>query len=147
MCQLLTCWKFLYFKLKIFLICFNQALPNLHMKLKVDSVAFYFKFWDFIFCMISRILLRLKRYGISGVLAYGLLNTAYYLSTFLFVWWVDWANWNCEQPTGLFSFFISLCLFFLNVSNRIFFWKSWGTSWYHHYRRNLVVHEIEAQFW
>ncbi|XP_073141024.1 uncharacterized protein [Henckelia pumila] len=32
------------------------------------------------------ILTRLKRYGISGVLSYGLLNTAYYLPTFLVVW-------------------------------------------------------------
>lgn len=29
---------------------------------------------------------RLKRYGISGVLSYGLLNTAYYLTMFLLVW-------------------------------------------------------------
>ncbi|GMY22848.1 gag-pol polyprotein/retrotransposon [Fagus crenata] len=29
---------------------------------------------------------RLKRYGISGILSYGLLNTAYYLTTFLLVW-------------------------------------------------------------
>ncbi|KAL0007325.1 hypothetical protein SO802_008827 [Lithocarpus litseifolius] len=32
------------------------------------------------------ILRKLKRYGISGILSYGLLNTAYYLSTFLLVW-------------------------------------------------------------
>jgi len=29
---------------------------------------------------------RLKRYGISGILSYGLLNTAYYLTAFLLVW-------------------------------------------------------------
>ncbi|XP_042028194.1 uncharacterized protein LOC121775223 isoform X2 [Salvia splendens] len=34
----------------------------------------------------NEILARLKRYGISGVLSYGLLNTAYYLTTFLVVW-------------------------------------------------------------
>ncbi|CAI9102774.1 OLC1v1001099C3 [Oldenlandia corymbosa var. corymbosa] len=34
----------------------------------------------------SEVLKKLKRYGVSGVLSYGLLNTAYYLSTFLFVW-------------------------------------------------------------
>ncbi|KAL8546948.1 hypothetical protein ACS0TY_006601 [Phlomoides rotata] len=34
----------------------------------------------------NEILTRLKRYGVSGVLAYGLLNTAYYLTTFLVVW-------------------------------------------------------------
>ncbi|KDP40592.1 hypothetical protein JCGZ_24591 [Jatropha curcas] len=34
----------------------------------------------------SEILKKLKRYGISGVLSYGLLNTAYYLTTFLLVW-------------------------------------------------------------
>ncbi|XP_075501973.1 uncharacterized protein LOC142540019 isoform X1 [Primulina tabacum] len=34
----------------------------------------------------NQILTRLKRYGISGVLSYGLLNTAYYLPTFLVVW-------------------------------------------------------------
>ncbi|KAG6394955.1 hypothetical protein SASPL_145546 [Salvia splendens] len=33
----------------------------------------------------NEILARLKRYGISGVLSYGLLNTAYYLTTFLVV--------------------------------------------------------------
>ncbi|CAI0421196.1 unnamed protein product, partial [Linum tenue] len=34
----------------------------------------------------KEILKKLSRYGVSGVLAYGLLNTAYYLTTFLFVW-------------------------------------------------------------
>ncbi|XP_057808005.1 uncharacterized protein LOC131022506 isoform X1 [Salvia miltiorrhiza] len=34
----------------------------------------------------NEILVRLKRYGISGILSYGLLNTAYYLTTFLVVW-------------------------------------------------------------
>ncbi|KAK9283489.1 hypothetical protein L1049_011735 [Liquidambar formosana] len=34
----------------------------------------------------NEILTRLRRYGISGILAYGLLNTAYYLTTFLLVW-------------------------------------------------------------
>ncbi|KAG5021088.1 hypothetical protein JHK87_016943 [Glycine soja] len=29
---------------------------------------------------------KLRRYGISGILSYGLLNTAYCLTTFLFVW-------------------------------------------------------------
>ncbi|XP_020525983.1 uncharacterized protein LOC18439458 isoform X2 [Amborella trichopoda] len=29
---------------------------------------------------------RLKNYGVSGVLSYGLLNTAYYLTTFILVW-------------------------------------------------------------
>ncbi|KAJ6326126.1 hypothetical protein OIU78_013257 [Salix suchowensis] len=32
------------------------------------------------------VLKNLKRYGISGILSYGLLNTAYYLTTFLLVW-------------------------------------------------------------
>ncbi|KAK4410873.1 hypothetical protein Sango_0160300 [Sesamum angolense] len=31
-------------------------------------------------------LTRLKRYGIAGILSYGLLNTVYYLTTFLVVW-------------------------------------------------------------
>ncbi|GLT88659.1 hypothetical protein SLE2022_066750 [Rubroshorea leprosula] len=34
----------------------------------------------------KEILKRLKRYGISGILSYGLLNTAYYFTTFLLVW-------------------------------------------------------------
>ncbi|KAH7852234.1 hypothetical protein Vadar_022300 [Vaccinium darrowii] len=34
----------------------------------------------------TQIINRLKRYGISGVLSYGLLNTAYYLTAFLLVW-------------------------------------------------------------
>ncbi|XP_059649337.1 uncharacterized protein LOC132295189 [Cornus florida] len=34
----------------------------------------------------NEILKRLRRYGISGILSYGLLNTAYYLTTFLLVW-------------------------------------------------------------
>ncbi|XP_028790107.1 uncharacterized protein LOC114746093 [Neltuma alba] len=34
----------------------------------------------------NEILTKLKRYGVSGILSYGLLNTAYYLATFLFVW-------------------------------------------------------------
>ncbi|XP_058782789.1 uncharacterized protein LOC131657395 [Vicia villosa] len=29
---------------------------------------------------------KLKRYGVSRILSYGLLNKAYYLTTFLFVW-------------------------------------------------------------
>ncbi|XP_006361183.1 uncharacterized protein [Solanum tuberosum] len=33
-----------------------------------------------------RVLTRLRRYGVAGVLSYGLLNTAYYLTTFLIVW-------------------------------------------------------------
>ncbi|XP_031125602.1 uncharacterized protein LOC116027951 isoform X1 [Ipomoea triloba] len=35
---------------------------------------------------VKEILTKLRRYGISGVLSYGLLNTAYYLMTFLVVW-------------------------------------------------------------
>ncbi|KAL2478117.1 hypothetical protein Fot_47131 [Forsythia ovata] len=34
----------------------------------------------------NEIMKRLKRYGISGILSYGLLNTIYYLATFLVVW-------------------------------------------------------------
>ncbi|KAF5742478.1 hypothetical protein HS088_TW09G00527 [Tripterygium wilfordii] len=36
--------------------------------------------------LMAMILEKLRRYGISGILAYGLLNTAYYLTTFLVVW-------------------------------------------------------------
>ncbi|CAJ2638688.1 unnamed protein product [Trifolium pratense] len=35
---------------------------------------------------INEIMKKLKRYGVSGILSYGLLNTGYYLTTFLFVW-------------------------------------------------------------
>jgi hypothetical protein len=31
---------------------------------------------------------RLKRYGAAGVLSYGLLNTVYYVTTFLLVWFI-----------------------------------------------------------
>ncbi|XP_077230575.1 gag-Pol polyprotein/retrotransposon isoform X2 [Tasmannia lanceolata] len=34
----------------------------------------------------NELMKRLKRYGVSGVLSYGLLNTVYYLTTFLLVW-------------------------------------------------------------
>ncbi|KAL8248294.1 hypothetical protein R6Q59_005162 [Mikania micrantha] len=34
----------------------------------------------------SEVLKKLRRYGISGILSYGLLNTAYYLSAFLVTW-------------------------------------------------------------
>ncbi|KAJ1428328.1 hypothetical protein SESBI_09059 [Sesbania bispinosa] len=34
----------------------------------------------------NEIMKQLKRYGVSGILSYGLLNTAYYLTTFLIVW-------------------------------------------------------------
>nr|XP_043620876.1 uncharacterized protein LOC122592658 [Erigeron canadensis] len=34
----------------------------------------------------SEILKKLSRYGLSGILSYGLLNTAYYLSAFLVAW-------------------------------------------------------------
>ncbi|KAB1225024.1 hypothetical protein CJ030_MR1G027076 [Morella rubra] len=40
----------------------------------------------FLFVWLDSTLKRLKRYGISGILSYGLLNTAYYLTTFLLVW-------------------------------------------------------------
>ncbi|KAI7735201.1 hypothetical protein M8C21_030858 [Ambrosia artemisiifolia] len=35
----------------------------------------------------SEILEKLRRYGISGILSYGLLNTVYYLSAFLVAWY------------------------------------------------------------
>ncbi|XP_071715669.1 uncharacterized protein [Rutidosis leptorrhynchoides] len=35
---------------------------------------------------IYRILTKLRRYGTAGILSYGLLNTAYYLSAFLVTW-------------------------------------------------------------
>ncbi|CAN6480239.1 unnamed protein product [Victoria cruziana] len=35
---------------------------------------------------LNEIMQKLKRYGISGVLSYGLLNTVYYLLTFVLVW-------------------------------------------------------------
>ncbi|XP_042441243.1 uncharacterized protein LOC122026572 [Zingiber officinale] len=35
---------------------------------------------------LNGIMQRLKRYGVAGVLSYGLLNTVYYLTTFLLVW-------------------------------------------------------------
>ncbi|KAL0539202.1 hypothetical protein IC582_023384 [Cucumis melo] len=34
----------------------------------------------------NEVLDKLRRYGLSGILSYGLLNTAYYLTTFLVVW-------------------------------------------------------------
>ncbi|XP_021901256.1 uncharacterized protein LOC110817143 isoform X2 [Carica papaya] len=34
----------------------------------------------------KEVLMRLRRYGVAGILSYGLLNTAYYLTTFLLVW-------------------------------------------------------------
>ncbi|KAK4375158.1 hypothetical protein RND71_005835 [Anisodus tanguticus] len=34
----------------------------------------------------NTVLTRLRRYGVAGILSYGLLNTAYYLTTFLIVW-------------------------------------------------------------
>ncbi|GMG99524.1 hypothetical protein Nepgr_001364 [Nepenthes gracilis] len=34
----------------------------------------------------TEVLKQLRRYGISGILSYGLLNTVYYLTTFLLVW-------------------------------------------------------------
>ncbi|XP_009795351.1 uncharacterized protein LOC107783463 isoform X3 [Nicotiana tabacum] len=34
----------------------------------------------------NNVLTRLRKYGVAGVLSYGLLNTAYYLTTFLIVW-------------------------------------------------------------
>ncbi|XP_078179718.1 gag-Pol polyprotein/retrotransposon [Carex rostrata] len=34
----------------------------------------------------NELLHKLKRYGVAGILSYGLLNTVYYLTTFLLVW-------------------------------------------------------------
>ncbi|XP_026659582.2 uncharacterized protein LOC103704914 isoform X2 [Phoenix dactylifera] len=34
----------------------------------------------------NELMQRLKRYGVAGILSYGLLNTIYYLTTFLLVW-------------------------------------------------------------
>ncbi|KAK7259664.1 hypothetical protein RIF29_25277 [Crotalaria pallida] len=38
------------------------------------------------YVLLTLILKKLRRYGVSGILSYGLLNTAYYLTTFLVVW-------------------------------------------------------------
>ncbi|XP_060964204.1 uncharacterized protein LOC133033473 isoform X3 [Cannabis sativa] len=47
---------------------------------------------------------KLKRYGIAGVLSYGLLNTAYYLTTFLVVWFLKIMAmvWAGSQVTKIF---------------------------------------------
>lgn len=37
---------------------------------------------------VAKMVAQLKQYGLAGVLAYGLLNTAYYSSVFLFAWFV-----------------------------------------------------------
>eukprot|EP00250_Pteridium_aquilinum_P015927 c22843_g1_i1 orf=116-784(-) len=42
------------------------------------------------------IMIKLRRYGVAGVLSYGLFNTAYYLGTFLFVWF-----YISPAPSGL----------------------------------------------
>ncbi|TYK15814.1 uncharacterized protein E5676_scaffold35G003180 [Cucumis melo var. makuwa] len=39
-----------------------------------------------LFIFLEKVLDKLRRYGLSGILSYGLLNTAYYLTTFLVVW-------------------------------------------------------------
>ncbi|EEF36836.1 conserved hypothetical protein [Ricinus communis] len=52
------------------------------------TVNYYYLFFSFknAMMMTSLMLKKLKRYGVSGILSYGLLNTAYYLTTFLLVW-------------------------------------------------------------
>lgn len=42
------------------------------------------------------IMLKLRRYGVAGVLSYGLLNTVYYLGMFLFAWF-----YISPVPSGL----------------------------------------------
>ena len=56
----------------------------------VFMLGIYQFWWYYISCTCSscRVLDKLRRYGLSGILSYGLLNTAYYLTTFLVVWWV-----------------------------------------------------------
>ncbi|CAA2949284.1 hypothetical protein CDL12_13297 [Olea europaea subsp. europaea] len=51
----------------------------------------------------NEIMERLKRYGISGILSYGLLNTVYYLTTFLVVWFLKVMAmvWAGSQVTKL----------------------------------------------
>ncbi|PIN14060.1 hypothetical protein CDL12_13297 [Handroanthus impetiginosus] len=51
----------------------------------------------------NEILNKLRRYGVSGILSYGLLNTAYYLTTFLVVWFLKVMAmvWAGSQVTKL----------------------------------------------
>ncbi|KAH7387581.1 hypothetical protein KP509_16G030900 [Ceratopteris richardii] len=42
------------------------------------------------------IMVKLRRYGVAGMLSYGLLNTIYYLGTFLFAWF-----YIAPAPSGL----------------------------------------------
>uniref|UniRef100_A0A0E0IKF0 Uncharacterized protein n=1 Tax=Oryza nivara TaxID=4536 RepID=A0A0E0IKF0_ORYNI len=42
----------------------------------------------YLHCFCVSLLERLKRYGAAGVLSYGLLNTVYYVTTFLLVWFI-----------------------------------------------------------
>ncbi|ONM55315.1 Transcription factor [Zea mays] len=48
----------------------------------------------------KELLEKLKRYGVAGVLSYGLLNTVYYVTAFLLVWLLN-------SPKQLFRFYVA----------------------------------------
>ncbi|KAL8117029.1 hypothetical protein AgCh_023279 [Apium graveolens] len=59
----------------------------------------------------TEMLEKLRRYGLSGLLSYGLLNTAYYLSTFLLVWfYVVPAPGKLGYPAAVKRFFKLLAM-------------------------------------
>lgn len=74
----------------------EQCIINLFWKEKGRPFLYNANI-SFLFTELFRILTRLKRYGVSGILAYGLLNTAYYLTTFLVVWLVIYLDLNKEK--------------------------------------------------
>lgn len=64
----------------------SDITPNIKVESTFKSLGIFTLRSQSLFVALCRILKKLKRYGISGVLSYGLLNTAYYLCTFLVVW-------------------------------------------------------------
>ncbi|XP_021729952.1 uncharacterized protein LOC110696931 [Chenopodium quinoa] len=64
----------------------NSAIPHLKLNHNFLGIIITILHSIQLITVVLRILEQLKRYGASGVLSYGLLNTAYYLTTFLLVW-------------------------------------------------------------
>ncbi|XP_073141022.1 uncharacterized protein [Henckelia pumila] len=88
--QLFQWWSPLFAKTHLLRLCTANASNSIHNSPDFDKTAeeegSTGKDEDHGATSANQILTRLKRYGISGVLSYGLLNTAYYLPTFLVVW-------------------------------------------------------------
>lgn len=80
--------------------------PWTNLKAIVDDLGLLFTSFT-VFLLFLRMINNLRRYGVAGVLSYGLLNTVYYLVTFLFVWY----GYQMLPALGMFLQFLASTAF------------------------------------